>query len=142
MNAARPGGGQIGPKSIASVEDAIDALAQFRLHLSYQWKVLAQDAQFVSHGVRSFDRHAGAVELVNRLGDAAGQSDSLRSGQKLARESARNFSLQPDLELRQDADWFRHGNSIRAIGLKSGIPNRLQQTIAFVAIAPRPDFAD
>src|SRR5439155_6438229 len=82
------------------------------------------------------------MQLMNSLGDAAGEFNASRSGQKSRSCFARHFALKPHLEPRNHAERLRHGYSIGAGRIKTCFPKLFEQAVALLPEALRTRFAN
>src|SRR5438552_1906692 len=130
------------PQAVGGAEESCDASRPGRPRRRDGGKVRLQDFQFVGHRVALCGRDPCSVDLAGYLRDLPGQRDTATRRQELGRSTAGNFALEPHLELRDGADWLRNRDPIRAVGLKPGIPKRVEKPMAALAVPTDPHLAD
>src|SRR5437773_11100219 len=130
------------PQAVGGAEESCNASRPGRPRRRDGGKVRLQDFQFVGHRVALWGRDPCSVDLAGCLRDLPGQRDTATRRQELGRSTAGNFALEPHLELRDGADWLRNRDPIRTVGLKPGIPKRVEKPIAALAVPTDPHLAD
>src|SRR5438093_2157220 len=142
VDAARRGLRRRCTEPVGGVEKPRDSLPPSRPRGRDGGEARVQDVQLVGHRVALWGRDPRPVDLAGCLRDPPGQRDTATRRQELGRSTVGNFALEPHLELRDGADWLRNRDPIRTVGLKPGIPKRVEKPIAALAVPTDPHLAD
>ena len=129
-------------ETITALQDAVDAAGQRRSGLGHARKTLVQNAKLIGHGVSSVRRHPRPVQLMEGFGDASRQRASVGSRQQRQGHAAGDLALKPHLKPRNHPYRLRDRDPVGASALEARVPERVQQSVALVARAACPDFAD
>src|SRR5580765_1265883 len=117
MDAADVRHGNAPPQSVALVQDSRDAILPMRLPFRYEWHVLVQDAQLISHRVLTFGGNFSSMQLVNRFCDPTRQRHAIWSREARVGRLPRHFALEPHLKFGNHSNRLRYGNTVGAVRL-------------------------